>query len=280
MLRQTWKFTLCLLVIGPSVYAQQTGTTRVFKIGGAALQESAERLTSPYVDSGNVNPNVDTSQAVARPSSALPSAGLLQQDSSATDSRTFAERQRDNAIAVAEKRVEFARQQVADLARYNVWAPPQDQPPMAVRMLPHSVSYSPVDVADPVQSFEPRSTFAHVSVASDRELTAAELQLATLIAERDVAKTRGQNENVAAAPTSSDDGTQLAYIEASLQRERFLAESAELRLAQLSKLSELTYSGLYPTLYRKLELERLGHELAVQSLEHERDSLENGANVR
>ncbi len=284
MSRQTWQLTLCLLAVGPSVHAQQNANIRVFKVGGAPLEQPAERLSSPYLNGGQA-PNIDTSQAVAI---ARASGAVSAQDSAATIVRTFAERQRDYAIQVAEKRVEFARQQVADLERYNAWTPPQDQLPMAVRMFPHTVSYSPVDVADPVQSFVPRSTFAHVLVASDRELTDAELQLATLVAERDVATAKSTSPNAemattttsATAPASSDDGAQLAFVEASLQRERFLAESAELRLTQLSRLSELTYSGLYPTLYRKLELERLGHELAAQSLEQERDNLEKAADNR
>ncbi|MEO8494161.1 MAG: hypothetical protein ABI614_03755, partial [Planctomycetota bacterium] len=170
MLFHPSKILTCLLAVGAPVYAQQSTSARVIKVGGALRKQSAEGLAIEFRGGRQANTSADDSQAVARPV-AVESEQPRNFPRGAVDSATelaIIDRNRDNAIQVAERRVEFAREKMAQFAEYNRWTPPNDQPPMATRMLPHSTSYSPVSVTAPVQNFVPRSTFAHVLMAAER----------------------------------------------------------------------------------------------------------------
>ncbi len=181
----------------------------------------------------------------------------------------------DAQLQVAQRRRELAEQQLSHLASFNVWMPPQSQTPQVIGILPYSISYSPVHVAEPVQSFLPRSTFAHALVTAERQLEDARLAEAELIASRQ-AQVESSNPPVASSTTLNHDGSgprSLPEIEATLHRERFLAESARVRLLQLENLSQLTYSSVYPSLWNKLQLAHLEHETNIQSLDAERNEL-------
>ncbi|MCA9175183.1 MAG: hypothetical protein KDB14_11930 [Planctomycetales bacterium] len=158
---------------------------------------------------------------------------------------------------LAAARLEVAQRQIERLAPYNQYALPGQGVYLQSQVLPPAEMIEPVRTGDPVQLFQPGSTFSHVlRRAGENE------ELAALTLQAEAAKSAAAQSAVPAEPVQRSE----AEIAADLQLTEAKLASAQARLAQLESLSQAAYSQLFRNLGDKLQLEVYEAQLQYQAL--------------
>ena len=167
------------------------------------------------------------------------------------------QRLREQRRQVAEARLEEAHGQQRRISRF-LHPIPEVRQFQSSLVAPMTPSFRPLRMQDPVQMFQPSSTFSHVLRQADENAEDAQREIAVL-----------------SQPATDDpplaEHRPVEAIDAELRLTEFRLRSAQLRLRQLENQSRLTYSLLYANLGAKLRTEILSHELATKRLQQERD---------
>lgn len=245
-------------------------------LASQASAQPAQRL-GPTNDRGPRPLVVDVQQdAQARPASPAATA----RDESPHSARQRLEQQRQ----VLEAKLLCSQRQLDRVQQYNLHARPGTMSFENSAVLPPSPTLGPVRTSDPVQLFEPRSSFSHVLAAAERNEEAARLELQVVENQLQGADSQQSGPPTPAAPgaTTATPAAQSAaepvspertrQVEQELRLAEFRYQSAQSRLDRLQKLGRLTYSQFHSNLSDKLHLEVLQSRLErdrLQSLQQQ-----------
>ncbi len=178
----------------------------------------------------------------------------------------------ESQIELLEARLESNRERRERLAEYNFYAAPETAGFSPTDIWPGIETYNPVTVAGPVRSFSPRSSFAHVLAAVQRETEEVEAELEVVQRKRqELSTAAGDSSQLVVADWPRDQASRderMATAEAELQLAEFRRRSYEARLTQVDELSRLTYLGGFRDLRERIRLGQLQQELRSEDLKY------------